>query len=71
MSLQNKKRKYDRDRDEREERERTPEQTEDPLKDAATLYVGNLSVDPKYICMRMFVKLTSNQVFLYNRRANS
>ena len=44
MSGQNKKRKYDRDRDDREERERTPEQAEDPLKDATTLYVGNLSV---------------------------
>ncbi|MCJ1433686.1 nuclear cap binding complex subunit [Xylographa pallens] len=42
-SGQNKKRKYDRDRDDREERERTPEQAEDPLKDATTLYVGNLS----------------------------
>ncbi|KAF8860405.1 RNA-binding domain-containing protein [Acephala macrosclerotiorum] len=39
----NKKRKYDRD-DDREGREKTPEEpTEDPLKDAATLYVGNLS----------------------------
>jgi nuclear cap-binding protein subunit 2 len=38
--LQNKKRKYDRDN---EDRERTPEEpAEDPLKDAATLYVGNL-----------------------------
>lgn len=39
---QNKKRKHDRDRD--EERERTPEPPEDPLKDATTLYVGNLYV---------------------------
>ncbi|MCJ1283521.1 nuclear cap binding complex subunit [Xylographa opegraphella] len=39
----NKKRKYDKDRDDREGRERTPEQVEDPLKDATTLYVGNLS----------------------------
>lgn len=42
--LQNKKRKFDRDRDDREEREKTPEEQEDPLKDATTLYVGNLSV---------------------------
>ncbi|ELR03713.1 nuclear cap binding complex subunit [Pseudogymnoascus destructans] len=34
-----KKRRYD----DREEREKTPEPQEDPLKDAATLYVGNLS----------------------------
>ena len=34
---QNKKRKYDQD-----EREKTPEEQEDPLKDATTLYVGNL-----------------------------
>jgi nuclear cap-binding protein subunit 2 len=40
MVLQNKKRKYGRDRD--EDRERTPEPEEDPLKDATTLYVGNL-----------------------------
>ncbi|KAI4125109.1 MAG: hypothetical protein LQ347_005486 [Umbilicaria vellea] len=40
----NKKRKYNKDRDdEREDRERTPEEQEDPLKDATTLYVGNLS----------------------------
>jgi len=43
---QNKKRKYDRDDDDRGDRERTPEEpAEDPLKDAATLYVGNLCVD--------------------------
>ena len=42
--LQNKKRKFDRDRDDREERQKTPEEQEDPLKDATTLYVGNLSV---------------------------
>jgi nuclear cap-binding protein subunit 2 len=40
--IQNKKRKYDRD-DDREGRERSPEEpAEDPLKDATTLYVGNL-----------------------------
>nr|AUW30722.1 putative nuclear cap binding protein subunit 2 [Cladonia uncialis subsp. uncialis] len=40
----NKKRKYGRDRDDDDVgRERTPEEPEDPLKDAATLYVGNLS----------------------------
>ncbi|MCJ1473038.1 nuclear cap binding complex subunit [Lambiella insularis] len=39
----NKKRKFDRDRDDREEREQTPEEQEDPLRDATTLYVGNLS----------------------------
>ena len=39
--FQNKKRKYDRD--EEIGRERTPEEPpEDPLKDATTLYVGNL-----------------------------
>lgn len=35
-----KKRRYD----DREEREKTPEPQEDPLKDATTLYVGNLYV---------------------------
>ena len=42
FGLQNKKRKYDRN-DEEIGRERTPEPpAEDPLKDATTLYVGNL-----------------------------
>ena len=41
LYFQNKKRKYDRD--EEIGRERTPEEpAEDPLKDATTLYVGNL-----------------------------
>ncbi|KAI4187704.1 MAG: hypothetical protein LQ348_004036 [Seirophora lacunosa] len=41
--LQNKRRKFNRDRDDRDDRERTPEEPpEDPLKDATTLYVGNL-----------------------------
>ncbi|MCJ1340588.1 nuclear cap binding complex subunit [Bachmanniomyces sp. S44760] len=40
----NKKRRFGgKDRDEREEREKTPEEQEDPLRDATTLYVGNLS----------------------------
>ncbi|MCJ1349225.1 nuclear cap binding complex subunit [Peltigera leucophlebia] len=39
----NKRRKSNRDLDDRDERERSPEVVEDPLKDAATLYVGNLS----------------------------
>ena len=44
--LQNKKRKYGRDRDDDNVgRQRTPEEPEDPLKDATTLYVGNLFVD--------------------------
>lgn len=39
--FQNRKRKYDRDPE--DGRERTPEApAEDPLKDATTLYVGNL-----------------------------
>ncbi|KAI9861731.1 MAG: nuclear cap binding complex subunit [Trichoglossum hirsutum] len=38
------KRKHDRDRDDRDDREGSPETApEDPLKDATTLYVGNLS----------------------------
>ena len=44
LPKQNKKRKHDRDRDERDERVRTPEEQEDPLKDATTLYVGNLYI---------------------------
>ena len=43
--VQNKKRKYG-NRDDENERERTPEEPEDPLKDATTLYVGNLFVKP-------------------------
>lgn len=41
MRLQKKRRYNDRDEG---ERERTPEPVEDPLKDATTLYVGNLYV---------------------------
>lgn len=48
--LQNKKRKYDREGDDRGDRERTPEEpAEDPLKDATTLYVGNLYVPLSFI----------------------
>lgn len=43
LICQNKKRKYGRDRDDDDVgRQKTPEEPEDPLKDAATLYVGNL-----------------------------
>ncbi|KAI9795337.1 MAG: nuclear cap binding complex subunit [Piccolia ochrophora] len=43
-SLQNKKRKFDRERDDKDERDKAAEEPpEDPLKDATTLYVGNLS----------------------------
>ncbi|KAL8996756.1 MAG: hypothetical protein Q9188_006490 [Gyalolechia gomerana] len=38
----NKRRKFNKDHVGREDRERTPEAPEDPLKDATTLYVGNL-----------------------------
>lgn len=49
LVCQNKKRKYGRDRDDDDVgRQRTPEEPEDPLKDAATLYVGNLYV--KALC---------------------
>ncbi|KAI4106934.1 MAG: hypothetical protein L6R37_001933 [Teloschistes peruensis] len=42
--FQNKKRKYNCDHGnrDRDDRDRTPEEPEDPLKDATTLYVGNL-----------------------------
>lgn len=51
LDCQNKKRKYGRDRDDDDVgRQRTPEEPEDPLKDAATLYVGNLYV--KALCPR-------------------
>lgn len=40
--IQNKKRKFDRDRDERDSKDRREEEATDPLKDATTLYVGNL-----------------------------
>ncbi|CAO1603257.1 MAG: hypothetical protein L6R36_004153 [Xanthoria steineri] len=39
----NKKRKFNRDHDDQDDREKSPEEQEDPLKDATTLYVGNLS----------------------------
>ncbi|KAK4691595.1 nuclear cap-binding protein subunit 2, partial [Lecanoromycetidae sp. Uapishka_2] len=48
----NKKRKYGRDRDDDDVgRERTPEEPEDPLKDATTLYVGNLCGEIKRLVM--------------------
>lgn len=72
FDLQNKKRKYERDRDDREEREKTPEEPEeDPLKDATTLYVGNLCVvlvDPAPIEPKLILYA---QIFLYHRRTNS
>lgn len=43
FTLQNRRRKYNRDGDEGDRREKTPE-FEDKLKDATTLYVGNLYV---------------------------
>jgi hypothetical protein len=49
---QNKKRKFDRDRD-RDERDGGDRQHEedpaDPLKDATTLYVGNLYIVPSIL----------------------
>jgi hypothetical protein len=47
---QNKRGKYDRN-DDRDEKEKAPEEpVEDPLKDATTLYVGNL-YDPRAISL--------------------
>lgn len=47
MDGQNKKRKFVRDRDDRDGQERRPEaEQDDPLKDATTLYVGNLWATP-------------------------
>ena len=40
--LQNKRRKFEKDRDDRGDRPKTPEEQEDPLANATTLYVGNL-----------------------------
>jgi len=42
LQNKNKKNNYNRDRDERDGNERRPEEEADPLKDATTLYVGNL-----------------------------
>ena len=47
---QNKKRRYDNDR------ERTPEEPpEDPLRDATTLYVGNLFVETIKGCSQLWL----------------
>jgi hypothetical protein len=43
-ATQNRKRKFDRDRDERDGSERREEEAADPLRNATTLYVGNLYV---------------------------
>ncbi|KAL9612799.1 MAG: hypothetical protein Q9167_002634 [Letrouitia subvulpina] len=53
----NKKRKFNKDRDDREDLERPAEEPEDPLKDAATLYVGNL----KTPCGFCFVEYYNHQ----------
>lgn len=50
---QQKKRRYN-DRDE-DEKERTPEPVEDPLRNATTLYVGNLYVRSISLCKRAYV----------------
>lgn len=42
---------------------------EDPLKDAATLYVGNLFVHPHG--RKLLIAHAYRQVILYNRGANS
>lgn len=59
-NLQNKKRKYDRDhdRDERDggENKKPEKEPEDPLKDATTLYVGNLCADQREV-LRSLLRL--------------
>lgn len=57
--LQNKKRKFNRDREDKDEPERTPEEQEDPLKDATTLYVGNL-----YVAGILFGSITKSRASL-------
>lgn len=69
-SLQNKKRKYNRDEEEQIGREKTPEEPEDPLKDATTLYVGNLSVCI-YLNPRAIQNAYVKQIFLHDRGANT
>jgi len=70
---QNKKRKYGRDRDDDDVgRQKTPEEPEDPLKDAATLYVGNLCVQKLGPgSMRGEVLTNALQVILHYRRADT
>ena len=67
---QNKKRKYGRDRDDGEAREKTPEEPEDPLKDAATLYVGNLCVKEfslQSLTLRIDLHFTGHSILRKNR----
>ncbi len=66
-ALQNKKRKYGRDRDDDDVgRQRTPEEPEDPLKDATTLYVGNLCVQELCLhSMREENLIDAMQLILY------
>lgn len=70
--LQNKKRKFNRDRDGRDDLERTPEEPEDPLKDATTLYVGNLYADNAFD-WRIYCERVAHgaQVILHDRRTDS
>ena len=68
---QQKKRRYN-DRDE-DEREKTPEPVEDPLRNATTLYVGNLYVTLSCVQSECSISSTTNmriQVLLHNRRAD-
>ncbi|KAI4222723.1 MAG: hypothetical protein L6R40_008555 [Gallowayella cf. fulva] len=66
----NKKRKFNRDREDKDEREKTPEEQEDPLKDATTLYVGNL-YDGRIDMSHWPSGAHKTQVFLYYRGADT
>lgn len=64
---QKKKRTQDQEGDDKEKDTAVEDIDDDPLKNAATLYVGNLWVA---VIVRG-VHAKSNQIFLHNRRADS
>ena len=59
MRYQKKRRYNDRDED---EKERTPEPVEDPLRNATTLYVGNLYVRSSSLCERAYCTQSSTNM---------
>jgi hypothetical protein len=72
LANQNKKRKFDRDRDERDSKDRRDEEV-DPLKDATTLYVGNLyATFPLFVLApKQFLRVRAGHSTLQRNKSTS
>jgi len=72
LANQNKKRKFDRDRDERDGKDRREEEV-DPLKDATTLYVGNLyaAFPPFVLAPAQFLSMLAGHSTLQRNKSTS